>query len=60
MVIRPDCSDCQVTIAYDGGTELRATCAVSLTVTLLGAFLVAWPAIKGLRSARTPEIQVAR
>jgi hypothetical protein len=58
MVIRPDCSDCQITISYDGGTELRATSAVSLTVTVLGAFLVVWPTIK--RSVPTPEIQHAR
>jgi hypothetical protein len=60
MVIRPDCRDCQVTISYDGGTELRATCAVSLAVTVLGAFLVVWPAIKRFRSVPTPEIQHAR
>ncbi len=38
MVLRPDCTDCQVTIRYDSGAEWRATCLISLVVTLLSAF----------------------
>jgi hypothetical protein len=41
MVLRPDCTDCQVTIRYDGGAEWRATCLASLLITLLSAFALA-------------------
>jgi len=38
MVLQPDCTECQVTINYDGGIEWRATCAASLLVMLYCAW----------------------
>ncbi|PYT22467.1 MAG: hypothetical protein DMG57_35260 [Acidobacteria bacterium] len=35
MVVRPSCTDCRITVAYDGGSQLRATCLASLLVMLL-------------------------
>jgi F0F1-type ATP synthase membrane subunit c/vacuolar-type H+-ATPase subunit K len=38
MVLKPACTDCRVTITYDGGLQWRAACLASLLVTLLSAF----------------------
>jgi hypothetical protein len=35
MVLRPNCTDCKVTIGYNGGTQWLATCTASLVVMLL-------------------------
>ena len=60
MVLKPACSDCRITIAYDGGLEWRLTCLASLLVTLLSALaLVRSVLTRRSRSQAlpTPEVQ---
>jgi hypothetical protein len=54
MVLRPDCTDCWITISYDGGTQWRATCIASLLVTLLGLVLLVRSAIRRHQSEPAP------
>ncbi len=45
MFLKPACSDCRVTIRYDGGTQWRLACFASLLVTLFAIAALAKPAI---------------
>lgn len=54
VVLKPSCTACRVTISYDGGRQWRLTCLASLSVSLLGVFVLAWPRIRRSRSAAVP------
>jgi hypothetical protein len=43
MFLKPACSDCRVTIRYDGGPQWRRACLASLLVTLFGIAALAKP-----------------
>ena len=49
MVLKPECDDCQITISYDGGMELRATSLASFLVMLLGLIVLAKGSIRRTR-----------
>ena len=59
MVLKTMCSDCRVTIRYNGGSQWRLTCLASLLVTAFGLAALAKPAVIAIirrgRSGQQPR-----